>query len=194
MLSSLVKKERAWVSRHEQWGESVRRAKELSPPLHIERWFEVPRKWTFQMPKVRKWIEARLTGDVLNLFGGVTRLTYDGAILYNDLNVDLPADYRRDAYDLSQWADTADRFDTVIFDPPYTAFQAVRTYGSKKAQEVSHARDVVELVLKPGGRVLSLGFNSTGMSESRGFVKDAIALVNCGASHNDIIIVSEHRL
>jgi hypothetical protein len=143
------------------------------------------------MPKVRKWIEARLTGDVLNMFGGVTKLTYDGAILYNDLNLSLPADLRLDCYDLSQWSDQANRFDTVIFDPPYTAFQAVRTYGSKRAQEVSHARDVVEHCLRPGGRVLSLGFNSTGMSESRGFVKDSIALVNCGASHNDIIIVSE---
>jgi hypothetical protein len=164
------------------------------PPITIERWFEVPRKWTFQMPKVRRWIEARLEGEVLNLFGGVTRLNHPtGSVVYNDLNDSLPADLRRDAYDVSQWTDSADRFDTVVFDPPYTAFQAVRTYGARRAQEVNHARDVVEHVLRPGGRVLSLGFNSTGMSQSRGFIKEGIALINCGASHNDYIIVCERQ-
>jgi hypothetical protein len=157
----------------------------------IERIFEMPRKWTFQMPKLRGWVEERIEGSTLNLFGGVTKLS--GDIVTNDINPDLPADLRRDAYDLTQWTDSGAKFDTVVFDPPYTAFQAVRTYNAKKAQEVTHARDVVEYVLRPGGRVISLGFNSTGMSESRGFSKESILLVNCGGSHNDIIVMSERR-
>jgi hypothetical protein len=168
----------------------------VSDDYPIERIFEMPRKWTFQMPKLRQWIESRLEGSTLNLFGGVTRLVHPhgDAIVYNDLNDSIPADYRRDAYDLAEWADCADRFDTVIFDPPYSAFQAVRTYGSKRAQEVTHARDVVEFVLKPGGRVLSLGFNSTGMSHSRGFVKEGLLVVNCGGSHNDYLVLSERHV
>jgi hypothetical protein len=159
--------------------------------LTMERIFEMPRKWTFQMPKLRSWIEGRLEGAVLNLFGGLIRLEHpNGYVEYNDLNPDLPADLRRDAYDLAQWSDRARAYDTVVFDPPYTAFQAVKTYG-RKAQLVSHARDVVEHVLRPGGRVLSLGFNSTGMSESRGYSKEALLLVNCGGSHNDYILLSE---
>lgn len=163
--------------------------------MTFERFFEMPRSWTFQMPKVRQWIESRLEGDVLNLFGGVTKLIPPpgGTITYNDLNEEIPADLRNDAYDLTKWTSYADKFDTVIFDPPYTAYQAIKTYG-RKAQLVSHARDVVEFVLKPGGLVLSLGFNSTGMSQSRGFEKDALALVNCGGSHNDIILLAERHL
>lgn len=161
------------------------------PPVTLERWWEMPRKWTFQMPKVRSWIESRLEGKTLNLFGGITRL--NGEIIYNDLNEELPADLRRDAYDLSKWTDLGQSFDTVVFDPPYTAYQAVKTYG-RRAQLVSHARDVVEFVLRPGGRVISLGFNSTGMSESRGFYKEAIALVNCGGSHNDYLLLSERHI
>jgi hypothetical protein len=144
------------------------------------------------MPKLKAWVEERIEGHTLNLFGGVTRLA--GDVVYNDLNSDLDADIRKDAYDLCQWADLGGRFDTVVFDPPYTAFQAVKTYGRKKAQEVTHARDVVEYVLRPGGRVISLGFNSTGMSHSRGFVKEALALVNCGGSHNDYILMSERHV
>lgn len=161
--------------------------------MQMTRIFEMPRSWTFQMPKLRAWVEERLEGDVLNLFGGVTRLTHPhgGTIMYNDLNPDLPADYRKDAYDLSQWSDLAQRFDTVVFDPPYSAFQAVRTYGRKKAQEVTHARDVVEYVLRPGGRVISFGFNSTGMSGRRGFTKEELLIINCGGSHNDYLCLSE---
>lgn len=144
------------------------------------------------MPKVRGWVEDRLEGKVLNLFGGVTKLV--GDVTYNDINLDIPADLRYDAYDLTQWVGSPSVYDTVIFDPPYTAFQAVRTYGGKKAQEVTHARDVVEYVLAPGGRVISLGFNSTGMGESRGFEKEALLLVNGGGSHNDIIVLSERKL
>lgn len=162
------------------------------PPFTMERWFEMPRKWTFQMPKLRAWVVSRCTGEVLNLFGGITRIP--GAV-HNDLNAALvdesSGEISRDACDLTQWRDMADRFDTVIFDPPYSAHQAVVSYGTRRQQQVSHARDVVEYVLRPGGRVISLGFNSTGMSESRQFQKEAIALVNCGGSHNDYILMSE---
>lgn len=157
----------------------------------------MPRKYTFQMPKVRKWIEDRLEGDVLNLFGGVVRLTppQGRVIIHNDLNPALldSGDLNRDACDLAQWRDLASRFDTVVFDPPFSAHQAVVSYGVKRAQRVTHARDVVEFVLRPGGRVISLGFNSTGMGDSRGFQKESLALVNGGGSHNDIILLSERR-
>lgn len=142
------------------------------------------------MPKLRKWVESRCEGRVLNMFGGVVRIP--GAV-HNEINLELEADMRRDAFDLEQWQDLAENYDTVIFDPPYSAHQAVVSYHTKKAQQVTHARDVVEYVLKPGGRVISLGFNSTGMSDSRGFTKDSILLVNCGGSHNDFIVVSEHQ-
>lgn len=129
------------------------------------------------------------------MFGGVTLLTHPNGdpIIINDINPDFNPDSQLDAYDLSKWQDLEETFDTVVFDPPYTAYQAVKTY-KRKAQLVSHARDVVEFVLKPHGRVISLGFNSTGMSESRGFSKESLALVNCGGSHNDFILLSERRI
>jgi 23S rRNA G2069 N7-methylase RlmK/C1962 C5-methylase RlmI len=118
--------------------------------MTIERFFEMPRKWTFQMPKLRQWIESRLEGDVLNLFGGVVRLTAPsgGSVVHNDLNGELlqEGDLNRDAFDLSQWVHHRSAFDTVVFDPPYSAHQAVVSYGTKKQQQVSHARDVVEYV------------------------------------------------
>lgn len=162
--------------------------------LTIDRIFEMPRKWTFQMPKLRQWIEDRLEGSVLNMFGGVVRLK--GDVIHNDIEPALlvDGDLNRDAFDLTHWVSDQKRFDTVVFDPPYSAHQAVVSYGTKKAQKVTHARDVVEYVLRPGGRVLSLGFNSTGMGACRGFEKEHILMVNCGGSHNDYIVMCERHL
>lgn len=144
------------------------------------------------MPKLRRWVESKIEGDTLNLFGGVVRLT--GA-QHNDINDSLlrDGDFNKDAFDLVQWADLENRFNTVVFDPPYTAHQAVVSYGIKKAQQVTHARDVVEHVLRPGGVVISLGYNSTGMGAGRGFSKEHLLLVNCGGSHNDIIVLVERK-
>lgn len=151
------------------------------------------------MPKLRKWVEERVVGHTLNLFGGVTRLSHpsaDGAIIHNDIMKEYlqEGDLNRDAYDLTKWLDLEGSFDTVVFDPPYSAHQAVVSYGVKKAQQVTHARDVVELVLRPEGKVISLGFNTTGMSKSRGFEKDEILIVNCGASHNDYLVTVESQM
>lgn len=165
----------------------------------MERWFEMPRKWTFQMPKMRHWIEERIEGSALNLFGGVVRLIHPistCSVDHNDINPTLlrEGDLERDAFDLVGWADMEQCYDTVIFDPPYSAHQAVVSYNmGPRKQRVSHARDVVEYVLRPGGRVISLGWSSTGMSTSRGFDKEALALVNHGGSHNDTIVLSERR-
>lgn len=158
----------------------------------IERFFEMPRKMTFQMPKLRQWVEDRLEGSVLNLFGGVVRLK---DAVHNDINPALlnDGDLCRDAFDLAAWRDLPASFDCVVFDPPYSAHQAVVSYGIKKAQRVTHARDVVEYVLKPGGRVISFGYNSTGMGAGRGYSKESILLVNCGGSHNDYIVTSERH-
>lgn len=165
--------------------------------LKLSRIFEHPRdQWTFRMPKLRKWVEERLEGRTLNLFGGMTRLTHPAGleIVHNELREDIDADIHRDACDLTKWQDYMGAFDTIVFDPPYSAHQAVVSYGVKRAQRVTHARDVVEYTLKPGGRVISLAFNSTGMSKKRGFEKEEILLVNCGASHNDYLVTVERRL
>lgn len=174
----------------------------LSPSLEemnnptLSRFFEYGYKWTFQMPKLRRWVEERLEGRVLNLFGGKVRLTHPNGdeIVHNEIDTNLEADIRLDACDLEAWRDHAGSFDTVVFDPPYSAHQAVVSYGNRRAQKVSHARDVVSLVLKPRGRVISLAFNSTGMNMKRGFKKEELLIVNCGASHNDYLVLVERRI
>lgn len=160
----------------------------------IERFFEMPHRYTFQMPKLRAWVESKLEGRTLNIFGGITRLIHPQGheIVHNDIRPEMYPDVSIDAYDID--AITAlGRFQTVVFDPPYSAYQAVHSYGGVKMQEVSRARQGIQRVLDLEGVVISLGWNSTGMGEKRGYAKEAILLVNSGGSHNDIIITVERR-
>ena len=48
-------------------------------------------------------------------------------------------------------------------------------------------KNVLKRVLNPNGRVISFGYNSVGMSKSRGFEKKAICLVCHNGNHQDTI-------
>lgn len=93
--------------------------------------------------------------------------------------------------------------DLVIFDPPYSPRQISECYksigmevGMKETQSAllyKRVRDAIEPVLRPGGVVLSFGWNSVGMSVKRGFEIIEIMLCCHGAAHNDTICLAEQK-
>ena len=77
-----------------------------------------PKRYTFEMPKLKKWIEQNCKGKVLNLFAGKVLLKVDET--RNDLDTSCPADYHMHADDiLNFFIDRNIKFDTIIFDPPH---------------------------------------------------------------------------
>ena len=163
--------------------------------IEFERFFEMPCIDTFEMPKLRTWVLKQCSGTVLNLFGGKTRLNnyYPNKIIYNDKNMEIDADYHYDALEIGSHF-PEESFDSVIFDPPYTMYQAVHNYDGHMIQDITACRNSLSQLLKPGGIIISLGYNSTGMGKHRGYKKTKILLVNNGASHNDIIILVEKKV
>ena len=49
-------------------------------------------------------------------------------------------------------------------------------------------------VVKPGGKVICCGWNTTGMGKSRGFRMDRILLVPHGGQRNDTIVTVETKI
>jgi len=161
--------------------------------MKIERFFEMPNIHTFEMKKLRDWFIQYVEGDVLNIFGGYTKLDYGkGKIVYNDINENIPSDYHYDAMNISQHF-SPESFDTILFDPPYTDFQATHYYDGKLCRDLDRAKSEADKLLKPGGVAISFGYNSTGFGKKRGYKKLAILLVNCGFGHNDIIVTVERK-
>lgn len=160
----------------------------------IERIWGMPSIDTFKMKKLRQWILKWCQGRILNVFGGRTRLSeYNGEILHNDLNQEIEADTHYDALFIDRYFEP-ESFDTIILDPPYSMFQAVHSYNGFRCQDITRVRKAIDKLLKNGGIVISLGWNSTGMSKKRGYEKLAICIVSSGGSHNDIIITVERKM
>jgi len=146
-----------------------------------------PRKWTFEQPKLRKWTENNCKGKVLNLFAGKTKLEV------NEFRVDLSGEFNPDivcnAFDFIE--ETNMKFDTVILDPPYNVRKSREKYNGKYIGKLTKIKNILKRVLNPGARVISFGYDSVGMSNSRGFKKIGICLVCHNGDHNDTICLIE---
>ena len=143
-----------------------------------------PKRYTFEQPKLRQWVEGWCRGKVLNLFAGRVRLCVSEVRV--DIDHDMPADYHCDAFEfLTSW--TGAKFDTVVFDPPYNLRKSREKYNGRCYGSLRKIKDSLLMVLKPGGHIITLGYDTVGMSFQRGFVKIAICLVCHGGDHNDTI-------
>lgn len=138
-------------------------------------------KFTFEADAIREWVEDRLNGRVLNACAGPTRLTHSGEIVTNDIDpeieTDLSVDVARLAAELPQ-----ESFDTVLFDPPWSLYQANMRYDGRHVTkgdvaidmsdlpqsvkrdktQVGHARlakDGFDYLLRPGGTVIQLSYS-----------------------------------
>ena len=92
---------------------------------------------------------------------------------------------------------------TVLFDPPYTPRQVKecyrkleRTVTMSDTQSAFWARlkDEIARVTKPGGRVVSCGYNTNGIGKSRGFELIEVLVLAHGAGHNDTLVTVEERI
>lgn len=123
----------------------------------------------------------------------------------NDLNPNTEADYHMDAEDFCNWLRSSlVRPDLVIFDPPYSPRQISECYKSfgktptvqdtQNAALYSRVRNAFDVMVPPGGIVLSFGWNSVGMGQKHNFEILEIMLCCHGGAHNDTICMAERRI
>ena len=151
-----------------------------------------PSRYTFEQPKLKQWVESYCIGRVLNLFAGKIKLSVNEIRV--DISNDFKPDYCMDAYDfITSW--DKGNFDTVILDPPYNVRQAREKYFDRYIGSLTKIKNQIPKILNDGGRVIALGYDTTGMSTTRGFKKIAICLICHNGRHNDTIgLVEEFRL
>ena len=134
------------------------------------------RRYTFESPKIKKWVEENSTGKCLNLFAGTTKLNIDE--IRNDMDKEALADYNKDAVDFVQdWKGT--KFDTVILDPPYAYRKAMEMYKGNYSSRFKLLADLIPNILEKNGRVISFGYHSTFLGKKR----DAKLIKLCVFAH-----------
>ena len=156
-----------------------------------------PNRWTFQSTKIRRWVEARLSGRVLNACAGKTRLAHDGEIVRNDLDADRDADLHVDVCEIADHFEAA-TFDTIVYDPPFSENQANESYELEDGEAVVAGRDAVakrqfDELLAPGGRVIQFGFSTTCMPAALDYDRREVAVWNTLGRCNDYLSVVDKK-
>jgi len=149
-------------------------------------------RWTFQYTPAREIVEEYLSGRVLNACAGKTELEHDGEIVRNDLNPERNANTRHDVAEIAEHFETQS-FDTVIFDPPFDEKQAETKYDGLHAKDVYSALRGFNELVRPGGHVVTFGWNSWGMRSFDAFERVETVLLQRGPIHRDVIVTVDRR-
>lgn len=146
---------------------------------------------TFEDSQIRQWVESRLSGRVLNACCGPTTLNHKDEIVRNDIDETIAAEYHVDVARLAAVLEPRS-FETIVFDPPWTLYQANMRYDGnhvykdetridpdkipqaikRDKTQVGHARlakDGFDYLLQPGGKVIQLSYNGTCMPQRLGY-------------------------
>ena len=149
-----------------------------------------PRKYTFEMPKIKQYIEEISKGNVLNLFAGKIRLNI------NEIRVDIDnkynPTYNMDAFKFIKTTNM--KFDTIILDPPYNIRKAREKYNNNYIGSFTKIKNELVKIITKNGIIITFGYDSNGMSECRGFEKKEIWLICHGGDHNDTIVTVERKI
>jgi len=151
-------------------------------------WTVQPNKWTFQSTKIREWVEQRLQGRVLNACAGKTKLAHDQEIVRNDIDEDRDAELHVDVCEIAEHLEP-ESFDTIVYDPPFSQYQASRSYEGKTVGDSALAKRQFDALLAPGGKVIQFGFTTTCMPMSMGYERDEVAVWNTLGQMNDYLSV-----
>ena len=156
-----------------------------------------PKKWTFEQPKLKVWVEKWAYPPdgyfCLNLFAGKTKL---GIREYRvDISDEFNPDKVMDAYDFVMMCkENKYQFGSIVWDPPYNLRKSREKYKGKYVGSLTKIKNELSNILIPGGKIVSLGYDTVGMSKSRGYQKIAVCVVCHNGDHNDTLGLVEKKI
>lgn len=165
----------------------------------VDRFWAMPSKNTFSIPPIRDLITQYWVGGVsIDPFANTSTL----AKITNDLDPSFDTTYHMDAFDFLKSFATQS-VDMVLYDPPFSSRQVSECYrklGRAVNWETTQAsywqrhKEEIQRIVRPGGVVISFGWNSGGIGIKYGFEQLHIRMVAHGGHHNDTIAVVERRI
>ncbi len=150
-----------------------------------------PKRYTFEMPKVREWVESWCTGKTLNLFAGRVKLNADEIRV--DIDPEMNPDFCMDSYEFVKTYQ-GEPFETIVLDPPYNLRKSREKYGERWIGSFTKIKNELPRITAQGGRIITFGYDSVGMSASRGFIKIGLCVICHNGDHNDTIGLVEKKV
>ena len=152
----------------------------------INREWAMPNSNTFSIKPIKKMLHKYvLDGEIwVDAFANSSKI----ATITNDLNPEYDTDYHVDALEFFKMFDD-NSVDGVLYDPPYSLRQVSECYknvGIPVTMETTQSSwrrkhlDEIARIIKPKGKVLCFGWNSSGVGKTRGFEIIEILLISHG--------------
>lgn len=165
--------------------------------MKIERKWSMPNKNTFDIKPIKALLKNEVDNSKLWIdpFANKNKI----ATITNDLNPEYDTTHHMDALEFLKMFDD-NSVDGVLYDPPYSPRQVSECYkhvGYNVTQETTRAsfwgnhKKEISRIVKPGGKVITFGWNSGGIGMKYGFEIQHILLVPHGGWHNDTICTIE---
>lgn len=165
--------------------------------MKIERKWSMPNKNTFDIKPIKELLANEVDNSKLWIdpFANKNKI----ATITNDLNPEYNTTHHMDALEFLKMFDD-NSVDGVLYDPPYSPRQVSECYkhiGYNVTQETTRAsfwgnhKKEISRIVKPGGKVITFGWNSGGIGMKYGFEIKHILLVPHGGWHNDTICTVE---
>jgi tRNA1(Val) A37 N6-methylase TrmN6 len=162
----------------------------------IERFWSMPNKNTFSIPVIDSILKKNMIGfewaDPFARNSSIAKYT-------NDLNPNTEATFHMDALEFLKTLENHS-LDGVLFDPPYSPRQLKECYEGigevlhdTKSSVWSSWKDEIARIVKPGGMVISFGWNTNGIGKCREFEIKKLFLIAHGGNHNDTLITIEKK-
>ena len=165
--------------------------------MQITRVWQMPNSKTFQIKPIEQIIKKYAFGQIIDPFANTSKL----ATITNDLDEQYDTDYHMDALEFLRMFED-ESVDTVLYDPPYSPRQVAECYKAlgktvnmqtTQASYWSNQKEQIGRIVKPGGVVITCGWNSGGIGKKYGFEIVEILLVAHGGWHNDTIVTVEKK-
>lgn len=150
-----------------------------------------PKRYTFEMPKVKEWVESWCIGKTLNLFAGRVKLDVDEVRI--DIDPEMKPDFCMDSYEFVKTYQ-GEPFSTIVLDPPYNLRKSREKYGERWIGSFTKIKNELPRITAQGGRIITFGYDSVGMSASRGFIKIGLCVICHNGDHNDTIGLVEKKI
>lgn len=167
--------------------------------IKYERVWAMPNKNTFEIEPIRKLITEEETDSIwIDPFARDSHL----ADITNDINPKTKAMFHLDAIKFLRLFPNAS-IGGCLYDAIYSPRQLSECYKElgipvtsldTTSKTWSIWKKEIARVIKPGGKVISFGWNSNGIGIKLGFGVTRILMVAHGGSHNDTICTVERRI
>ena len=162
--------------------------------VRLVRVWNMPHKHTFRIPTVKCLLRRFMESG--KGWADPFANNRSPAEYTNDLNPETDAKCHMDAVDFLTTFD-ANSLNGVLLDPPYSMHQCLVSYegyGTRRVIALTPVYDEAARIVKPGGLVLTFGWNSNGIGAGRNFEMVEVVLIHHGGHHNDTIITVERKL